>query len=61
MHIAQNWRMNGQRYSLKGIRCETCGKTIFPARDVCPHCQGQVKRTAEVIAMVPASMERAAR
>jgi uncharacterized OB-fold protein len=38
MHVAQNWRLNAQRYALKGVRCENCQKAIFPPREVCPHC-----------------------
>jgi uncharacterized OB-fold protein len=38
MHIAQNWRINGQRYALKGARCEKCQKVSFPPREVCPYC-----------------------
>jgi uncharacterized OB-fold protein len=39
MHIAQNWRLNAQRYSMKGVRCEKCQKVSFPPREVCPYCQ----------------------
>ncbi len=38
MHIAQNWRINAQRYSMKGHRCEKCQKVTFPPREVCPYC-----------------------
>jgi uncharacterized OB-fold protein len=38
MHIAQNWRINAQRYAMKGLRCETCQKVTFPPREVCPYC-----------------------
>lgn len=41
MNIAQNWRLNGQRYALKGVKCESCGAALFPPREVCPHCQVQ--------------------
>ncbi|HVO42802.1 MAG TPA: zinc ribbon domain-containing protein [Aggregatilineales bacterium] len=62
MHIAQNWRLNGQRYSLKGARCQHCDKVIFPARDVCPYCQQQtVKESTEPIAIATIVLERAAR
>ena len=64
MHIAQNWRMNGQRYSLKGIRCENCDKVILPVRDICPHCQESTsnKRTVEIVpATTDMVLERAAR
>jgi hypothetical protein len=39
MHIAQNWRLNAQRYTMKGVRCEKCQKVSFPPREVCPYCQ----------------------
>ncbi len=39
MHIAQNWRLNGQRYALKAVKCEQCEAILFPARAVCPHCE----------------------
>jgi len=39
--IARNWRTRQQRYSLKAEVCNVCGKTIFPPRDVCPHCAEQ--------------------
>ena len=38
MHVAQNWRLNAQRYALKGVRCHHCQKVIFPPREVCPYC-----------------------
>ena len=53
MHVAQNWRINGQRIGLKGAtQCQHCGKVSFPAREVCPHCeaQEQAKPTLTLIA-----------
>jgi uncharacterized OB-fold protein len=44
MHIAQNWRLKGQRYALKAIRCEACQAVYFPPRLVCPACR---ERAAE--------------
>ena len=41
MTIPGNWRTRHQRYSLKAEVCEVCGNTIFPPRDVCPHCAEQ--------------------
>jgi uncharacterized OB-fold protein len=41
MSIPRNWRVRQQRYSLKAEVCNACGKTIFPPRDVCPHCAEQ--------------------
>jgi hypothetical protein len=41
MSIPRNWRTRQQRYSLKAEVCLACGETIFPPRDVCPHCAEQ--------------------
>jgi len=41
MSIPRNWRTRQQRYSLKAEVCNICGNTIFPPRDVCPHCAEQ--------------------
>ncbi|MCO6449233.1 MAG: Zn-ribbon domain-containing OB-fold protein [Caldilineales bacterium] len=38
MHIARNWRVKKQRYSLTGEICHHCGSKVFPPRDVCPDC-----------------------
>jgi uncharacterized OB-fold protein len=43
MHIAQNWRLNTQRYTLTGEKCPHCGHYIFPPRDVCPDCAAQAR------------------
>src|SRR5258707_3762679 len=43
MQIAQNWRLKAQRYTLTGERCPSCGKHIFPPRDVCPECVAEAK------------------
>jgi len=37
------WRKFGERYSLNGNRCETCGTSFFPARMVCPNCRRKGK------------------
>lgn len=39
MHIAQNWRLNNQRLTLNGLKCEKCGHVQFPPRENCPVCQ----------------------
>ncbi|HJJ57168.1 MAG TPA: Zn-ribbon domain-containing OB-fold protein [Methanocorpusculum sp.] len=39
MTVARYWRKIPQRYNLIGTRCETCGKTFFPPRAICPHCR----------------------
>ncbi len=38
MTVPGNWRTRQQRYSLRAEVCADCGSTIFPPRDVCPHC-----------------------
>ncbi len=43
--IAQNWRLNAQRYGLVGEQCPHCGHYIFPPRDVCPECAAEAKTT----------------
>jgi uncharacterized OB-fold protein len=65
MHVAQNWRLNGQRYALKGVRCTHCGQAIFPPRTVCPHCR-DTKTTADNITefpvvALPVDLQRAGR
>jgi uncharacterized OB-fold protein len=49
MNIAQNWRLNEQRYALKGARCEKCDKVSFPPREVCPHCREEELKAAEAV------------
>jgi len=41
MSIPRNWRTRHQRYSLRAEVCDACGNTIFPPRDICPHCAEQ--------------------
>ncbi len=41
MNIAQNWRLNGQRYALQGIKCESCGTVHATLREICPVCAAQ--------------------
>ena len=38
MNIPRYWRSERTRYGLVGETCRTCGKAIFPPRDICPHC-----------------------
>ncbi len=37
------WRNIPERYNLLGTRCETCGKSYFPQRKVCPTCRRKGK------------------
>lgn len=43
------------RYRLEACRCSGCGKLVFPARQVCPKCQGteftgaQLSRRGKVV------------
>lgn len=32
------WRENPSRYNLEGFKCNSCGKTYFPWREMCPVC-----------------------
>ena len=43
MQIAQNWRLNQQRYQLVGEECPSCNVRIFPPRDVCMECGAPAK------------------
>ncbi|MBC7232492.1 MAG: Zn-ribbon domain-containing OB-fold protein [Chloroflexi bacterium] len=38
MNVPRYWRSERTRYGLVGEICRSCGKPIFPPRDVCPHC-----------------------
>jgi uncharacterized OB-fold protein len=40
----RHWRLKNQRYRLIGEKCpnENCGEKIFPPRDICPCCKGEV-------------------
>lgn len=38
MEIARHWRLNSQRYSLKGSVCTCCGKAFFAPRPICDAC-----------------------
>lgn len=41
------WREIPGRYRLEAARCKGCGKVVYPARAVCPHCRGrEFDRTA---------------
>lgn len=45
-HIFPNissWRLKKQRYALVGEVCPHCDAKIFPPRDVCIDCHGEVK------------------
>jgi uncharacterized OB-fold protein len=69
MHIAQNWRLNAQRYAMKGVRCEKCQKVSFPPREVCPYCQAAnanadpfpVEHEQVVVLSEPVVLQRAGR
>lgn len=43
MRVAQNWRLNEQRYQLVGEECPNCSVKIFPPRDVCIECKAEAK------------------
>ncbi len=46
MSLPRHWRAAKVRYGMVGEVCNSCGKNIFPPRDVCPHCaeMGQATR-----------------
>lgn len=65
MHVAQNWRLNGTRYALKGLRCAKCGNVSI-SREVCQHCRESEAKTHTaqsvfVIDGLPSETVRAAR
>jgi hypothetical protein len=35
------WREVPARFRLEAVRCNACGKVVFPARAVCPECRGE--------------------
>jgi len=43
--IPLTWRRIPERYRLLGVRCETCGSSFFPQRQICPKCRrkGRIK------------------
>lgn len=42
MEAPKHWRLRKQRYALVGELCPRCDAKIFPPRDVCPYCGGEV-------------------
>ena len=38
MSLARHWRLQDERYKLIGRECTSCGRKLFPSRDICPHC-----------------------
>ena len=51
MEIPRHWRLNQQRYGLVGEKCPDpeCQTYMFPPRDVCKGCSGEVKIKPEEI------------
>jgi len=43
MEIPRHWRLKQERYGLVGRVCPHCDTKIFPPREVCPNCGGEVK------------------
>jgi uncharacterized protein len=37
------WRLQKNRYTLTGTRCQTCGNAYFPPKDFCPTCRRKGK------------------
>ena len=48
MQVAQNWRLNQQRYQLMGEECPSCTTKIFPPRDICLECGAPAKELFEL-------------
>jgi len=42
MEVPRHWRLKQQRYCLVGEICPHCDAKIFPPRDICPRCGGEV-------------------
>ena len=46
MEVPRHWRLRKQRYALVGDICPHCDSRIFPPRDVCPKCGGEMRKAA---------------
>jgi len=46
------WRENPSRYNLLGFKCNSCGKSYFPPRAICPVCHRK-----SIGKMVPVKMK----
>lgn len=44
MEISRHWRLNGQRYGLRGAVCAECGKAFFSPRPICDECRASAVR-----------------
>ncbi len=42
------WREIPARYRLEAARCASCGKTVYPARPICPACRGRELETTRL-------------
>jgi uncharacterized OB-fold protein len=38
-NVPFHWRRYQERYNLLGSVCETCGRTYFPLKKICPTCR----------------------
>lgn len=38
MTVARFWREQKNRYNLLGTKCNNCGRTFFPPREICVDC-----------------------
>ncbi|MBI5227403.1 Zn-ribbon domain-containing OB-fold protein [Candidatus Micrarchaeota archaeon] len=41
--IPLTWRRIPERYRLLGVHCDTCNKSYFPKRTICPQCRRKGK------------------
>jgi uncharacterized OB-fold protein len=38
-NVPFHWRRYKERYRLLGTKCDNCGRTFFPLKNVCPQCR----------------------
>ena len=46
--VPRVWRERVKRYRLLGGRCSSCGKVMYPFREVCPYCGSRVVKPEEL-------------
>jgi hypothetical protein len=52
MEIPRTWRLNAQRYRMKGSLCLTCGQPTFPPRIACHQCMSHSIQTVDDVPSV---------
>jgi uncharacterized OB-fold protein len=43
LSVPSHWRRYKELYNLQGSRCNKCGQTFFPVRQICPNCRREGK------------------